>query len=191
VSVLMRTVGELGSPETERRLVMSPIEFRPVTEQDLATGRVRALPPARSAVRAQSSATLPTIGPNADGGWAPSRDQVRRRVLDVVERLRRVQALPVQERADLLVDEAYLRGVLAAARWTLGLTSQRPMDRQEAPVCTASLAGQARHARQVFDAEGDEWDYACGVWMWLQWLTGAHAELTYPEQWGQASQPRR
>lgn len=139
---------------------MAPIDVRPVAAQA----------PSRMDVAA-----------NVDGPWAQPEAAIRVEVALVVDVLRRLSGLPTRDRiADGLVGEQFALGVFTAARWTLGLMRNRPMDGVEAPVCDAEVNGQLRHARRLVECDGVGWDFAWGVLSWLQWLTGGIDEIRYP-----------
>ena len=188
--------GPYGDGVSDRRwdgvLVMAPIEFSPVIAEGLRLGESRASaapelvtrPVSRSAPAPRRAEQQPQLdfGLNPDGPWARQPEQIRVELLTAVERLRQLRARPMSERmADAMVSESFAVGVFAAARWTLGLMAERPMDGVVARVCDVEVNGQLRHARRVFDCEGAGWDMAYGVLAWLQWLTGGLDEITYPE----------
>lgn len=163
---------------------MAPIEFRPVRTEELPEIRKRATAGAR-----QPGQPVPAPGgeprfrmdfaANADGPWARSAGAIRLQVLVLAERLRVMRELPARERAATMVEEYAALGTFTAARWTLGLMPERPLDGVVAPVCDAEVNEQLRQARRVFDCEGEGWDFAYGVLMWLGWLTGGVDQLPF------------
>lgn len=162
-------------------MVMSPMEFRLVTARDLRAGwRHPTGPEGPPAAVAPLEYAL-----NPDRAWTPSPERIRMEVLRLTTTLLALRARPAEVRlTDSTSAEQFAMGVLAAVRWTLGNTRQRPLDLAPAPVCDAEVDGQLRKAMAVVRTDGDGWAQAAGVAGWLQWLIGATGKVTYPDGWG-------
>jgi hypothetical protein len=171
--------------------VMSPMEFRPVTAEDLdGTGRG---PRELAQVSAPAAASDPgswDFALNPDRPWAPAPYLIGLEGVRVIARLRELRARPWSVRSgDRTRTELFAMGAFSAMCWSLGDTPNRPMDDVPAPVCDAEVAGQLRHSRQVWEAGGDGWAVAGGVWVWLSWLTGELEAVSFPDEWDRSSLP--
>lgn len=161
-------------------LVMSPMEFRPVTARDIAARAQRAPRPALS-----PTAELPLdYALNPDRVWTPSPERIRLEARRLTFKLQELRARPMRVREiDRDRTELFATGMLDAVCWTLGDSRERPMDQVEAPVCDAEVFGQIRAAQLAVKAGGSNWAPAAGIAWWLLWLVGEIPQINYPDEW--------
>jgi hypothetical protein len=169
-------------------LVMSPMEFRPVTARDIAARTQRGPAPAVAPTAAQPL----DYALNPDRAWAPSPERIRLEARRLTFKLQELRGRPMRVReTDRDRTELFALGMLDAVCWTLGDSPERPMDQVEAPVCDAEVFGQIRAAQLAVKAGGANWAPAAGIAWWLQWLIGEIPAISYPDEWDLDSGAKR
>jgi hypothetical protein len=169
-------------------LVMSPMEFRPVTERDIAARtQGGAAPAGRPAAGRPLNYAL-----NPDRAWTPSPEQIRLQVQRLTVRLKELIGRPMQVRVtDCTRTEQFATGMLDAAAWSLGDVPRRPVDSVEARVCDAEIRVLLALVDRIVKAHEGNWAEAAGAGTWLMWLNGTVAEISYPDEWDLDSLAKR